>query len=114
MKTLIDSTADELIAALGEDIKRLRLDKNVAQLDLAKQAGISRTALVNLESGAGATLGTLVRVLRVLGREGWLATLAPKVTVSPIDVMRLGHQRQRATGERQPPVAGKPLRPSDN
>ena len=101
MKTLTDSTTEELIAKLGDDIKRLRLDKNIAQLDLARQAGISRTALVNLETGAGATLGTLVRVLRVLGREAWLAGLAPKVTVSPIDIIRLGHRRQRASGERQ-------------
>jgi len=101
MKTLTDTTTDELLVMLGDDVKRLRLDRNIAQTDLARQAGISRTALVNLETGAGATLSTLVRVLRVLGREEWLGTLAPKVTVSPIDVMRLGHQRQRASGERQ-------------
>jgi transcriptional regulator with XRE-family HTH domain len=103
MTTQID-TVDELLMKLGDDVKRLRLSKNVAQLDLAKQAGISRSALVNLESGAGATLSTLVRVLRVLGREDWLGGLAPRVSVSPIDAMRLGHQRQRASGDRQAPA----------
>ncbi|HEY0956006.1 MAG TPA: helix-turn-helix transcriptional regulator [Roseateles sp.] len=101
MKAQYDSTVEEWLSRLGDDVKQLRLSKNVAQLDLAKQAGISRSALVNLESGSGATLSTLVRVLRVLGREDWLAGLAPRVTVSPIDAMKLGHRRQRASGDRK-------------
>lgn len=101
MKAQYEATVDEWLVRLGEDVKQLRLSKNVAQLDLAKQAGISRSALVNLESGSGATLSTLVGVLRVLGREDWLAGLAPRVTVSPIDAMKLGHRRQRASGERK-------------
>lgn len=100
MNALTDSTTDELLAEFGDNVKRLRLDRNMTQMELARQAAISRTALVNLESGAGATLNTLVRVLRVLDRVQWLATLAPQVRVSPVDVMRLGHQRQRASAAR--------------
>ncbi|WP_431312740.1 helix-turn-helix domain-containing protein [Roseateles agri] len=111
MNTINQSTAEELITRLGEDVKRLRLDQNISQLELAKQAGISRKALVNLETGVGATLNTLVRALRVLGREAWLATLAPQVSVSPIDLMKLGHRRQRASGDRTSTAPIAPRKP---
>ncbi|MDR7270118.1 transcriptional regulator with XRE-family HTH domain [Pelomonas saccharophila] len=99
MNTLSAFTPDELIAKLGEDIARLRLDKNITQLEVARRAGVSRTAVVNLETGRGATLYTLVRVLRVLGREDWLGALAPRVTVRPLELRRLGHGRQRASSK---------------
>ena len=38
-------------------------------------------ALQNLESGEGATVRTLVTVLRSLGREEWLRNLAPTPTI---------------------------------
>lgn len=102
MHTLTALTPDELLVKLGEAIKRLRLDKNIAQLELARQAGISRASLVNLETGAGATITTLIRVLKALGREDWLDTLAPRVTVRPMEMFRLRHARQRASARSDP------------
>ena len=73
---------------IGEQFRSLRLAAGLDQRSLADAAAVSVGAIRNLERGAGSTLRTLVRVTRVLGREDWLATLAPTASVSPIDVLR--------------------------
>lgn len=93
------STADmELL--LGENLKNLRLLRNVGQLELAQQAGVSRNALQKLEGGKGSTIKTLVLVLRALDHSDWINSLAPEVSINPLDLVRLPAGRQRATGSR--------------
>ncbi len=90
------NTINELQAELGQRLRSLRLNLNVDQRTLAGRAGISEGAVKNIENGKGATLKTLIAVLRVLGREDWLATIAPMATVNPLDVLRDSATRQRA------------------
>ena len=59
-------TPEELQAALGERIRKLRLSRNMAQLTTADKAGISEKALRNLEAGRGSTVETLLRTLKAL------------------------------------------------
>ena len=89
-------TPDELSALLGDALRALRLDRNIEQRTLAEQAGVSINALKNLEGGKGANVSTLVRVLRALGREDWLKTLAPVATINPLTLTRGAGARQRA------------------
>ncbi|MEJ0036848.1 MAG: helix-turn-helix transcriptional regulator [Gammaproteobacteria bacterium] len=88
--------AEDLAALLGDGLRALRLDRNIDQQALAEQAGVSVTALKNLEGGKGANVSTLVRVLRALGRENWLETIAPVVTINPLTLPAGGGRRQRA------------------
>jgi transcriptional regulator with XRE-family HTH domain len=89
-------TPDELAAWLGTSLRKLRIERNLKQDELAAQAGISIHALQNLESGQGATVRTLVTVLRTLGREEWLKTLAPSPTINPLTLPRGASERKRA------------------
>ena len=91
------NTISELEALLGERIKGLRLNKNLDQETLASRAGVSVGALKNLESGAGARVKTLIGVLRALGREEWLASVAPVATVNPLTLTMTASPRVRAT-----------------
>ena len=86
----------EFQTLIGENIKSLRLQKNLVREMLAHQAGVSVTALRHLESGQGATLTTLIRVVRALGRENWLLNLAPEISVNPLHMLPSRHLRQRA------------------
>jgi transcriptional regulator with XRE-family HTH domain len=61
------STPQELEAALGDNLKALRLQKNLNRQMLCERAGISENALRHLEGGKGATLKTLIRVVRAGG-----------------------------------------------
>lgn len=88
---------EELERKLGAHLRALRLQKNLDQISLAKQAGLSVTALKHLESGGGASLKTLIKVLRVLGRESWFDLLAPTISVNPLHMMKQKKERQRAS-----------------
>lgn len=91
------NTIAEQEAQLGERLKALRLNQNLDQMTLAERAGISVGTLKNLENGSGSTLKTLVAVVRVLGREEWLSTIAPIATINPLNMPRASQQRQRAS-----------------
>lgn len=94
-------SVSELEVALGEGVKALRLLRNIDQKTLAERAGVSVSALRNLETGAGATVKTLAAIVRALGRDEWLGTLAPVATVNPLTMPREATRRQRATGRRK-------------
>jgi len=66
------------------------------------------TALRCLELGQGATVSTLVSVVHALGRQTWLDSLQPAVTISPpLQMLKSTRQRQRAGSphKSKPPVA---------
>jgi len=91
---------EELTQAIGENIRALRLQKNLTQQALAAQAGVSLSALRHLESGQGANLSTLIRVVRALDRHEWLQALAPQVTINPLHMTSALGTRQRARARR--------------
>lgn len=92
----VQQTAAEMEVSLGERLKTLRLHRNLEQATLAQRAGISVRTLRNLESGAGSSLRTLILVVRALGRESWLQTIAPVPTINPLMLTRAAFPRQRA------------------
>ena len=93
----IVSTPKELESALGESLKMLRLQKNLDRQTLSNRAGISMNALIHLENGQGANVKTLIRVVRALDRQDWLAGIAPKVSINPLHMVRDKQLRQRAS-----------------
>ena len=89
--------AAEIEAELGRQVRTLRLRQDLNQQQVAERAGIALNAVKNLESGRGATLRTLTQTLRVLNRAEWLNTLAPVVSISPVQMLRTKAPRQRAS-----------------
>ena len=66
-----------LLAALGERLRLARLRRGLSNTVVSRRAGISRTTLYKVEAGdAGATLGSYLRVLAVLGLQKDLDSLA--------------------------------------
>ncbi|WP_374406587.1 helix-turn-helix domain-containing protein [Hydrogenophaga sp.] len=66
-----------LLAQLGERIRLARLRRQLSNAAVSGRAGISRSSLYKVEAGdAGATLGTYLRVLAVLGLENDLNGVA--------------------------------------
>jgi transcriptional regulator with XRE-family HTH domain len=93
-----------VLAELGQRLQAQRLNANLSQAEVAHQAGVSRRALQNLESGRVCTLSLLIRVLRALGKLQQLEALLPETGPSPIQLAKLkGRERQRASGRRKNP-----------
>jgi len=81
-------STDERERQVGEQVRRLRLDQGLDQLELARRADLSPSTVQSLEAGRGSTLRSLVRVLRALGADDALGNIAPASAVSPLDVLR--------------------------
>ena len=94
--------SEEMELEFGQQLRDLRLRRNINQCQLAEQAGVALNAVKNLENGRGATLSSLVKVLRALGRADWLATLAPTVDISPMQMLKTRLPRQRASKNKGP------------
>lgn len=95
-------TPEEVEVKFGQQLRDLRLRRNIDQRQLAEQAGVALNAVKNLENGRGATLTSLVKVLRSLGRADWLETLAPTVGISPMQMLKAKQPRQRASKNKGP------------
>ena len=66
-----------LLSQLGERLRLARLRRKLSNAVVAQRAGISRTSLYKVEAGdPGATLGTYLRVMAVLGLEADINVLA--------------------------------------
>jgi transcriptional regulator with XRE-family HTH domain len=86
------TTVEELERTLGRGARSIRIARKLTQNDVAEMANISIGAVQHLESGAGATTTTLVKVLRALDAETWLTTLEPPP--APFDPLQLLAQRE--------------------
>lgn len=95
------ASSEAIIAALGKRLDEIRLSRNIAQADLAREAGVSRSTLTRLADGRPVSLDSFVRVMQALHLADHLAALLPDPGVRPVDRVRLeGTERQRASGRR--------------
>jgi transcriptional regulator with XRE-family HTH domain len=93
----VTRSSEELEQELGQTLRSLRLLKNLDQIALAQRSGVSLNAVKHLEAGRGAHVSSLIKVLRGLERADWLDTLAPTVSISPMQMLRRGRrERKRA------------------
>jgi transcriptional regulator with XRE-family HTH domain len=82
-------TTSEWEQRVGADVRALRFSHELTQAELAARANVSLSSLKRLEAGLGSTLSTVIRVARALGRDHWLAELAPPApSISPMAVLR--------------------------
>ena len=94
---LAHTTDVEVLKEIGDRLRTHRLQRNLAQADLATRAGVNRTTIRDIEAGKDSQLSTLVKLLRALGRLEDIDAFLPKPSVSPIQLMKSqGKPRQRA------------------
>ena len=93
----IVATSEQIEAALCKRLENLRLSRNITQVQLAEEAGISPRTIGRFEKGQGVSFNTFIRVLTALGIQQNLETLLPDPTVRPIERIGIsGGERKRA------------------
>lgn len=93
-----NSSDDAILLQLGERLLQYRLNNNLTQAALAKEAGLSARTINRLEHGHSTQLSNLIRILRGLGLLENMDTLIPEQALSPMQQMKLqGKIRQRAS-----------------
>lgn len=101
--SLSDAT---VLQELGTRLAQYRLNRNLTQQALAREAGVSLRTLNRIECGEPSQSANLIRVLRVLGLLDNLETLVPEPPVSPLQQLKLkGRVRQRASSAAPTQVA---------
>lgn len=89
------------IELIGEFVRFSRLSQNKTQQQLADEAGINRTTLVQMEKGKPVNLMSLIQVLRILKKLHIFSELEVKPQLSPIMLAEMEHKyRQRASPTR--------------
>ena len=91
---------NKAVEQLGKELRRMRLERNLSQAEVAMRAGLDRTTVVKLEAGRAATLLTVVQVLRAMDRLELLDAFheAPKAT--PMMLLEAEEKYQRKQRKR--------------
>lgn len=97
------SMADPVIVeVIGNNLKQMRLNKNLTQIQLANLSGLGRATISCMESGRAATTLTIVQVLRALGKFDILNAFNEDAILSPLQMLRMKkRQRRRASSPRK-------------
>ena len=90
-----------IIRAIGRYIKHQRLEQNKTQAQVAKDAGINRWTLGQIENGESVTLTTLIQILRVLDLLHLLNIFTVVDNISPVKYARLREKEKQRAGSRR-------------
>jgi transcriptional regulator with XRE-family HTH domain len=95
----INANSDKaILATMGGWIKETRLRQNKTQQELADAAGINRSTLIQMESGAGGGLLTFVQILRALDQMYIFKNFEITEQISPLLLAKMQRKkRKRAT-----------------
>ncbi|WP_422348512.1 helix-turn-helix domain-containing protein [Flagellimonas sp.] len=92
-----------IVEQLGLYIRRLRLQQDTSQAQLADKAGLNRWTISKIENGEPVTLMSLIQILRALNSLYVLDTFQVSEEISPLAYAKLKkQQRQRASGKSSP------------
>jgi putative transcriptional regulator len=91
------ATSNQIEAALCKRLESVRLSRNITQVQLAEEAGVSPRTVGRLEKGQGVSMDTFIRVMMALQIQQSLEALLPDPTVRPIERIGIGaRERKRA------------------
>jgi DNA-binding XRE family transcriptional regulator len=87
-----------ILEILGKSIQQIRLQQNKTQQQVATEAGVNRSTVVQIENGGKGTMLSLVQILRALAQLQMLEHFEAKQQISPLQLAKLEqNKRQRAS-----------------
>lgn len=93
--------ADTMIQQrIGEKLKAVRLKQNITQQSLAESAEVSLSTVKKIENGEIKSFGSLLRILRILGKLDSLQSLVEEEQLSPNEYYEMVHSAQKKTRKR--------------
>lgn len=91
-----------IVKEICNNLKQIRLNKNISQEELANLSGLNRVTISRMEAGRSATLLTIIQVLRVLDKLDVLNAFKTEPEVSPIQLLKQKEsQRQKASAKKE-------------
>ncbi len=97
-----------VLTELGERIARCRIDRQLTQAQLAREAGLGKRTVERIEAGQTAQLDSLIRILRALGLLQNFELLLPQSDGRPLDYLEREGKRPQRVSTRSVRDDGKP------
>ncbi len=85
---------------IGDKLKSIRLKQNITQQSLAESADVSLSTVKKMENGTISSFGSLLRVLRILGRMDVFQSLVEEEQLSHIEYYDLVYTAQKKKRKR--------------
>jgi transcriptional regulator with XRE-family HTH domain len=91
-----------ILEEVGRRLGRHRVESELTQAGLAREAGISKRTVERAEAGESVQLSTLIRLMRVLGLLASLDAALPASGPRPMDLLKSGgKERRRASSKKR-------------
>jgi putative transcriptional regulator len=100
MAKISEMTDSAVLAEVGDRLAQHRLQRNLTQAQLAREAGISKRTLIRVENGDSSQLTNLIRLVRALGLLDGFDAFVPPAIPSPIEQMRSRKKERRRASSR--------------
>lgn len=84
-----------IVDVIGKFIKEERLVQNITQAKLAKNAGVNRWTVSQIENGEAITLLSLIQILRSLNMLHVFDVFKVEQQISPIELAKLEQQKRK-------------------
>ena len=92
---------DAILAEVGQRVAQRRVNSQLTQAQLAKQAGVSKRTVERFENGESTQMSSVVRIFRVLDLLPHLDRIIPEPGIHPMDLVKMkGKIRKRASSPR--------------
>jgi transcriptional regulator with XRE-family HTH domain len=92
-----------LLKVIGAYIRHHRLDQNKTQDQLAREAGINRSTLIEFERGKRSNTLTLIQLLRALNQLDVIEQFKVLPPVSPIQLANLEKKKRKRASKKKTP-----------
>lgn len=91
-----------IVKEICQNLKQIRLNKNISQEELANLSGLNRVTISRLEAGRAATLLTVIQILRALDKLEVFNAFITEPEISPIQLLKQKEtQRQKASPKKK-------------
>lgn len=91
-----------IIREIGAYIKHQRLQQNKTQATIARQAGLNRWTISQVENGEAISLQSLIQILRALDLLHIFDVFKIEQQLSPLQLAKLEHQQRERARNKKP------------
>lgn len=91
-----------IVKEIGAYIKHQRLQHNKTQATIAREAGLNRWTISQLENGEAITLQSLIQILRALDLLHIFDIFKIEKQISPLQLAKLQHHQKERAREKKP------------
>ena len=92
---------DAILAEIGQRVAQRRINAQLTQAQLAKQAGVGKRTIERFENGESTHMSSVIRIFRILDLLPHLDRIIAEPGIRPLEVVKLkGKIRKRASSPR--------------